>query len=142
MPRPRPLPLDDALLNVDEARALLKVSKSRWDSYWKRSTVLTRGVRIVRVNPAGKGVRRWLRSACIEHMHCELTRERPAVPASLGHAAGKRSGDLAGFMSRRAGSDSPARNHSAPVRDVRGTPLPPVTDAACPDRGSSERRAS
>jgi hypothetical protein len=76
MPRPRPLPAEDALLDIEEARTLLKVSKSRWDSYWKRSAALLRGCRRVQVNPQGKGVRRWLRSAVVEHMHHELARER------------------------------------------------------------------
>jgi hypothetical protein len=142
VPRPRPLPLDDALLSAEEASTLVKVSRSRWDAYAHRFHALVRGRRIVQANPHGKGVVRWLRSAVIAHMHLELARERPTAPASLPHAAGKRSGDLAGFMSRSAGSDSPARNHSAPVRDVRGAPLAPDTDAACPDRGASERRAS
>lgn len=61
---------------------------------------------------------------------------------SAARTAGRTSGDVAGFMSRKAGSDSPARYPSAPVRDVRGTPPAPVTDAACPDRGASARRAS
>lgn len=142
MPRPRPLPTDDTLLDKEEARTLVKVSDSRWDSYWKRFPALVRGRRIVRVNPHGKGVTRFLKSAVIQHMHEELARERTAAPAISPRTAGRTSGDVAGFMSRSAGSDSPARNHSAPVRDVRGFPPAPVTDAACPDRGASSRRAS
>jgi hypothetical protein len=137
VPRPRPLPSDDALLSAEEACALVHVSRSRWDAYAARFHALVRGRRIVQVNPKGKGVTRWLKSAVIEHMHHELAREREAAPASLPHAAGRTSGDVAGFMSRKAGSDSPARYQSAPVRDVRGTPLAPVTPAACPDRGAS-----
>ena len=48
--------------------------------------------------------------------------------------AGRRSGDLAGPIRRSEGFDSPAR-YQPPVRDVRGLPPPPVTGAACPDRG-------
>lgn len=76
MPRPRPLPLDDALLNAAEASALVKVSRSRWDAYVERFPALRRGRRIVQVNPTGKGVARYLRSAVVEHVHHELPRER------------------------------------------------------------------
>lgn len=76
MPRVRQLPPDDALLDKEEARTLVKVSDSRWDGYWKRFPALVRGSRIVRVNPKGQGVRRWLRSALVEHMHTELASER------------------------------------------------------------------
>lgn len=76
MPRQRPLPLDDALLNASEACAICKVSRSRWDTYAKRFQALLRGCRIVQVNPTGKGVARWLKSAVIEHIHRELPRER------------------------------------------------------------------
>jgi hypothetical protein len=76
MPRPRPLPSDDQLLDAEAARTLIIVSKSRWDGYWKRYPALVRGCRIVQVNPQGKGVRRFLRSAVIEHIHNELARER------------------------------------------------------------------
>jgi|GEM_PF-3742664 len=57
--------------------------------------------------------------------------------------AGRRSGDLAGLTSRRAGFDSPARSNP-PVRDVRGLPHPSNNGAACPGRGSlthEERQA-
>ncbi len=137
MPRPRPYPLDDALLSAEEACALVHVSRSRWDAYARRFHVLLRGQRLLQVTPGGRGSMRWLKSAVIEHMHTELAREREAAPASLPRVAGRTSGDVAGFMSRKAGSDSPARYQSAPVRDVRGTPLAPVTPAACPDRGAS-----
>ena len=56
---------------------------------------------------------------------------------TLYFAAGRRSGDLAGFMSRSAGFDSPARYYFAPVRDLCGRPLAPVTNTACLDRGTS-----
>lgn len=77
MPRPRPLPPEDALLSAAEACALVKVSRSRWDCYAKRFPALVRGRRIVQVNPQGKGVYRWLRSALVAHMHNELAREHP-----------------------------------------------------------------
>lgn len=80
MPRPRPLPPEDALLSAAEASALVHVSRSRWDAYARRFPALVRGRRIVQVNPEGKGVYRWLRSAVIEHMHRELARERPPAP--------------------------------------------------------------
>jgi hypothetical protein len=76
VPRPRPLPTDDALLSAAQACALVKVSRSRWDGYAKRFAALIRGRRIVRVNPQGPGVARWLRSAVVEHLHRELPRER------------------------------------------------------------------
>ncbi len=76
MPRQRPLPLEDLLLNATEACAICKVSRSRWDGYAKRFPALVRGCRIVQVNPTGKGVARWLKSAVIEHIHRELPRER------------------------------------------------------------------
>lgn len=80
MPRARQLPPDDALLDKEEARTLVKVSDSRWDGYWKRFPALVRGSRIVRVNPKGQGVRRWLHSAVVEHLHLELASEREPVP--------------------------------------------------------------
>lgn len=80
MPRPRPLPAEDALLSAAEACALVHVSRSRWDAYAKRFPALLRGRRIVQVNPTGKGVVRWLRSSVIEHMHHELDREHPRPP--------------------------------------------------------------
>lgn len=76
MPRQRPIPLDDVLLNAIEACTICKVSRSRWDDYAKRYTALIRGCRIVQVNPTGKGVARWLKSAVVEHIHRELPRER------------------------------------------------------------------
>ncbi len=76
MPRPRPLPSDDALLSAAEAAALVKVSRSRWDGYSRRFSALVRGRRVVQANPEGPGVTRWLRSAVIEHMHRELVRDR------------------------------------------------------------------
>lgn len=79
MPRQRQLPLEDALLSAGEACALVHVSRSRWDGYAKRFPALLRGRRVVRVNPTGKGVVRWLRSALVEHMHCELSRDRVAA---------------------------------------------------------------
>ena len=54
MPRPRLLPLDDALLDAEEASALCKVSRSRWDAYAQRFPALVRGRRLVQVNPDGK----------------------------------------------------------------------------------------
>ncbi len=65
----------------------MKVSESRWDGYWKRFPALKRGCRIVQVNPQGKGVRRWLRSAVIQHMHTELAREHPRAPRTKGDEA-------------------------------------------------------
>ncbi|MFO0931977.1 MAG: hypothetical protein U1E39_04630 [Planctomycetota bacterium] len=79
MPRPRILPTDDALLTAAEAGALVHVSRSRWDAYWRRYEALVRGRRIVRANPNGKGVSRWLKSAVIHHMHCELASDRDAT---------------------------------------------------------------
>jgi len=76
MPRHRPLPPEDALLNAVEASSLVKVSRSRWDAYVKRFPALLRGRRIVQVNPTGKGVARYLRSAIVEHIHRELPRDR------------------------------------------------------------------
>lgn len=76
MPRPRILPTDDALLTAAEAGTLVHVSRSRWDAYWRRYEALVRGRRIVRANPNGKGVSRWLKSAVIQHIHLELTSER------------------------------------------------------------------
>jgi hypothetical protein len=81
MPRPRPIPVEDKLLAAGEAGDLLHVSRSRWDGYWRRFPALVRGCRVVQANPQGRGVRRWLRSALVEHMHCELAREFTAVPA-------------------------------------------------------------
>jgi len=79
VPRPRPLPLDDALLNALEASTLCKVSRSRWDDYVTRYPTLLRGRRLVQVNPTGKGVMRYLRSAVIEHIHHDLPRQREEV---------------------------------------------------------------
>ena len=76
MPRPRILPLDDALLDAEEASTLCKVYRSRWDGYVKRFPTLLRGRRIVRANPVGKGVARYLRSSVIEHMHVDLRSDR------------------------------------------------------------------
>ena len=42
MPRPRTLPLDDALLDMAEASTLCKVAKGRWNGYWKRFPALRR----------------------------------------------------------------------------------------------------
>jgi len=84
MPRPRQLPLEDALLSAAEACALVKVSRSRWDTYARRFKALTRGRRVVQANPAGKGVVRWLRSAVIEHIHLELTFDRAETPVADG----------------------------------------------------------
>ncbi len=81
MPRPRQLPTDDALLSAAEASALVKVSRSRWDGYVKRFPTLLRGRRLVRVNPEGKGVMRYLRSAVVEHVHIDPPRDR--VEAAL-----------------------------------------------------------
>jgi len=78
VPRLRPLPIDDALLAAAEACALVKVSRSRWDAYARRFRALVRGRRIVQVNPHGKGVVRWLRSAVVAHIHLELSYDRPA----------------------------------------------------------------
>ena len=50
------------------------------------------------------------------------------------HDAGRRSGDLAGFMSQREGFDSSARYHESPVRCAVGRPTP-VTGARRPGRG-------
>lgn len=80
MPRARILPLEDSLLSALEACGLVHVSRSRWDAYARRYPALVRGRRIVRANPDGKGVARWLRSAVIEHMHDELERERAPEP--------------------------------------------------------------
>lgn len=77
MPRARPLPADDSLLCRLVAGAMVGVSKSRWDSYAARFDTLRRGRRVVQVNPEGKGVYRWLKSAVIEHIHLELANERP-----------------------------------------------------------------
>ena len=79
MPRPRPVPIDDALLNAEEASALCKVSRNRWDNYVKRFPTLLRGRRNVQVNPTGKGVYRYLKTAVIEHMHYDLVRDRDEV---------------------------------------------------------------
>lgn len=76
MPRPRILPIDDALLSAGEACVLVHVSRSRWDAYAKRYRALTRGRRVVQANPGGRGVYRWLKSALIEHMHVELANDR------------------------------------------------------------------
>jgi hypothetical protein len=76
MPRQRAIPLDDVLLNATEASTICKVSRSRWDTYAKRYPALIRGCRIVQVNPTGKGVARWLKSAVVEHIHRELPRDR------------------------------------------------------------------
>lgn len=134
MPRPRHLPLDDALLDLDEAAALCKVSPSRWKAYAARFPRLVRACRKVQVNPQGPGVDRWLKSALIEHMHLDLACS-PGRPGAPVPTAGKRSGDLTGFMSQREGSDSPARYHS-PARDVSGHSSAPLrTTTACPGRG-------
>lgn len=76
MPRARILPTDDALLTAAEAGALVHVSRSRWDAYARRYQILVRGRRIVRANPNGKGVSRWLKSAVIQHIHLELASDR------------------------------------------------------------------
>ena len=78
MPRPRTLPLDDALLSIEEASALCKVSDSRWTDYVKRYPALLRGQRLVQINPGNRGTMRWLKSALIEHIHTELPSEREA----------------------------------------------------------------
>jgi len=77
MPRPRILPTEDALLSAVEACALVHVSRSRWDAYARRFKALSRGRRVVQANPGGKGVVRYLRSSIIEHIHIELTFDRP-----------------------------------------------------------------
>jgi len=76
VPRPRALPVEDSLLSAAEACALVHVSRSRWDAYARRFKALIRGRRIVRANPGGKGVVRYLRSSVIEHMHVELSFDR------------------------------------------------------------------
>lgn len=76
MPRPRPLPPEDALLSAAEASALVKVSRSRWDAYVKRFPTLLRGRRLVRVNAEGRGVMRYLRTAVVEHIHLDLPCDR------------------------------------------------------------------
>lgn len=83
MPRPRQLPLEDALLSASQAGGLVHVSRSRWDAYSKRFPALIRGRRIVQANPRGKGVARWLRSAVIEHMHDELEGDRAPEPVAF-----------------------------------------------------------
>lgn len=82
MPRLRPsLPTDDALLDMREAGALCKVHWKRWPAYAERFPALQRALRVVQVNPEGQGVKRWLKSAVIEHMHLELGRDqRRAAP--------------------------------------------------------------
>ena len=70
------LPPDDELLPAAEAARICAVPESRWGDYWRRWPSLRNGSRVVRgSNPDGAGVRRWLRSACIEHMHRELLQE-------------------------------------------------------------------
>jgi len=115
---------------------MCKVEKDRWPAYAERFDALRAGRRFVRVNPSGPGVKRWLKSAVLRHMHEEMARERSTRPLPT-IVAGRTSGDVAGFMSRKEGSDSPARYPSAQVRDARGTPRAPVTDAARPDLGAS-----
>jgi len=83
VPRQRQYPTDDALLSAGESCALVHVSRSRWDGYARRHPALIRGRRIVRANPNGKGVARWLKSALIEHMHDELKRDRAPEPVAL-----------------------------------------------------------
>ncbi len=80
MPRPKAYPENDALLSAAEAGGLVHVSRSRWDAYARRYPALVRGRRIVRANPTGKGVARWLRSSVVEHMHDELERDRAPEP--------------------------------------------------------------
>lgn len=80
MPRARQLPIDDRLHDAAESSAIVKVSRSRWDNYASRFPALRRGRRIVQVNPQGKGVYRWLKSALIEHIHLELPNDRPLAP--------------------------------------------------------------
>ena len=80
MPRPRQLPLDDALLDRDDSSSLIKVSPNRWDAYYRRFPALMRARRVVQVNEQGRGVFRWLRSGLIEHIHLELANDRPPVP--------------------------------------------------------------
>lgn len=82
MPRPRPLPTDDALLSMAEAGALCKVSAKRWPAYAERFPVLRRSKRVVQVNPTGTGVDRWLKSGVIEHMHRELARQKAQATVS------------------------------------------------------------
>jgi hypothetical protein len=74
--------LDDALLDAEEASSLCKVSRSRWDAYAARFPALVRGRRLVQVNPEGRGSMRWLKSACIEHIHLELAHSREEAAAS------------------------------------------------------------
>lgn len=80
MPRPRELPTDDCLLSAAEAGAICKVSRSRWDGYVARFTLLRRGRRLVQVTPGGRGTIRYLKSAVIAHLHLELACEREATP--------------------------------------------------------------
>jgi hypothetical protein len=83
VPRPKAYPETDALLSATEACGLVHVSRSRWDAYARRFPALVRGRRIVRANPGGNGVARWLRSALVEHMHDELERDRAPEPAEV-----------------------------------------------------------
>jgi hypothetical protein len=90
MPRvSQALPLDDALLSKAECGALCKVEKDRWPAYAQRFPALRRALRVVQVNPEGRGVDRWLKSAVIEHMHRELAHSKDELRArgpSVGEA--------------------------------------------------------
>lgn len=59
---------------------MCKVSRSRWDSYVARFTLLMRGRRLVQVTPRGRGTMRYLKSAVIAHLHLELASERDRAP--------------------------------------------------------------
>lgn len=76
MPRPRTIPPDDALLSKAECGAMCKVEKDRWPRYADRFPILRGAKRVVKVNPAGIGVDRWLKSAVLLHMHHEMPREK------------------------------------------------------------------
>lgn len=80
MPRPRELPTHDCLLSAAEAGAICKVSRSRFDGYAKRFTLLLRGRRLVQATPGGRGTIRYLKSAVIAHLHLELACEREPTP--------------------------------------------------------------
>lgn len=60
---------------------MCRVSPKRWKNYADRFPVLRRGQRVVKVNPSGSGVYRWLRSAVLEHMQREMPREKDPMPA-------------------------------------------------------------
>lgn len=82
MPRPRQVQIDDCLLSAEEAGAICKVSRSRWDSYSKRFPLLVRGRRLLQVTPGGRGTMRWLKSAVVSHIVFELTSDRAPTPVA------------------------------------------------------------